>query len=90
MSRNATGPAVVARAAQLEAAGAVRYVGRGIFNVAGRSAVYVVRAPFRQNAAAAWSCNCRFGQHGGRLCSHVRAADLWLRRWQAERQGAAA
>lgn len=90
MNRTATGPAVVARAAQLAAAGAVAYVGRGMFTVAGRSARYVVRAPYRQNAAAAWSCNCRFGQHGGRLCSHVRAADHWLRRWQASQAGGAA
>ena len=90
MNRNATGPAVVARAAQLAAAGAVAYVGRGMFTVAGRGARYIVRAPYRQNAAGAWSCNCRFGQHGGRLCSHVRAADHWLRRWQASQAGGAA
>lgn len=90
MVRNASGPAVVARAAQLAAADAVAYVGRGMFTVAGRSARYIVRAPFRQRAAGAWSCNCRFGQHGGRLCSHVRAADLWLSRWQSSQAGGAA
>ncbi len=90
MKRNATGAAVVAQAARLAAAGAVAYIGRGMFTVAGRSARYIVRAPYGQRAAAAWSCNCRFGQHGGHLCSHVRAADLWLTRHLAGQEGAAA
>jgi len=88
MNRTATGPAVVARAAQLSAA--VTYTGRGMFTVDGRRGRYIVRAPYRQRSAGAWSCNCRWGQHGGRLCSHVRAASIWLDRWQASRAGGAA
>lgn len=76
--RNAASPTVVAQAAALVAAGAVAYVGPGRFAVEGRSDRYTVTIPNGQRSAAAWSCDCRYGQHGGHLCSHVRAADLWL------------
>jgi len=90
MNRNATSAAVLAQAAALVAAGAVAYIGSGRFAVNGRSDRYTVSAPHGERSAAAWSCDCRYGQHGGRLCSHVRAADLWLTTWQAGQEGAAA
>ena len=78
----------VARAAVL--AETVVYTGRGRFTVAGRSGPYTVQAPYRERSVAAWSCNCEWGQHAGRLCAHVRAADLYLTRRHAGQVAAAA
>lgn len=50
--------------------------GAAAFDVAGYR-VTVARAACRVEDCA---CNCRWGQHGGRACSHVRAVRLAWRR----------
>lgn len=85
MIRNAQSATVRAQAAAFVNAGAVAYLGgtssgAAAFNVTGRTAVYrvtVARAACRLEDCA---CNCRWAQHGGRACSHVRAVRLaWQR-----------
>lgn len=72
---------VRARAAALVNADAVTYTGAtptgaAAFDVAGYR-VTVERAACRVEDCR---CNCRWGQHGGRACSHVRAVRLaWQR-----------
>lgn len=69
----------------------VRYAGAGRFIVASGSEpgrVYTV-ATNGAHDPADWSCCCPWGERGGRLCSHVRAAVLEVGR-QGERNARAA
>ncbi|MFN8560008.1 MAG: SWIM zinc finger family protein [Dehalococcoidia bacterium] len=81
MLRLATSATVRARAAALVNADAVSYTGAtssgsAAFDVAGYR-VTVERAACRVEDCR---CNCRWGQHGGGACSHVRAVRLaWAR-----------
>lgn len=81
MIRNAESATVRARAAAFVNTGAVAYMGAtssgaAAFDVAGYR-VTVRRAACRLEDCA---CSCRWAQHGGRACSHVRAVRLaWQR-----------
>ena len=67
-------------------AGTVEYLGRGMFSVRGEHDRYVVKAPYGERDPEMWSCDCNWGKYGGAsgtrggMCSHVRAADLWMSR----------
>jgi len=81
MIRYAESVTVRAAAAAIVNAGAVRYLGGTPTGAAAFDAdgyrVTVARAACRVEDCA---CNCRWGQHGGRACSHVRAVRLaWQR-----------
>ena len=72
-TKTAKSPAVVAKGAAL----AVRYIGRGEFDVSSGSEpglVYVVAAPRGCRDPRRWSCQCSWSRTRGVLCSHVRAA----------------
>jgi len=81
MAKVAESATVRAAAAALVNAGAVAYMGStsngaAAFDVNGYR-VTVARAACRVEDCG---CNCRWGQHGGRNCSHVRAVRLaWQR-----------
>lgn len=83
MTKQAESATVRAKAAALVNSGAVAYLGgtasgAAAFDVDGYR-VTVQRAACR---VADCACNCRWGQHGGRNCSHVRAVRL---AWQLRR-----
>ena len=60
------------------------YVGRGRFVVpASDGGEHTVQAPKGERDPRQWTCSCPFGQRGGRLCSHVRAARGELARIEA-------
>ena len=81
MTAYAQSAIVRAKAASMVHSGAVAYMGAtsngaAAFDVNGYR-VTVARAACRVEDCA---CNCRWGQHGGRNCSHVRAVRLaWQR-----------
>jgi hypothetical protein len=64
--------------------GEVEYQGGGIFTVRGETDRYVVKAPYGERNPEKWTCDCSWGRYGGKgntrgtMCSHVRAADIWL------------
>lgn len=72
---------------------AVSYQGRGRFAVASGTRpghVHTVEAPKGERDPEAWGCTCEWAARGGLLCSHVRAADLWLTRYEKRQARAAA
>ena len=85
MMKLATSATVRAAAAALVNADAVAYAGAtssgaAAFDVTGRDAVYRVTVERAACRVEDCRCNCRWGQHGGRNCSHVRAVRLaWQR-----------
>ncbi len=82
--RPAFSPQVSAKAERL--ADTVEYLGRGMFAVRGDQDRYVVKAPYGERDPEQWTCDCNWGRFGGAnntrgtMCSHVRAADIWLAR----------
>ena len=87
--RPAASAKVSAKAERL--ADAVEYLGRGMFAVRGETDRYVVKAPYGERDPEQWTCDCNWGKFGGAghtrgtMCSHVRAADIWLSRVMALR-----
>lgn len=67
-------------------ADSVEYQGHGMFTVRGEHDRYVVKAPYGERNPETWTCDCNWGKYGGKggtrgtMCSHVRAADIWLSR----------
>lgn len=83
MKRQAFSPAVRAHAATLVNRDSVSYMGAtssgaAAFNVKG----YRVTVARAECAVDDCQCNCRWAQHGGSNCSHVRAVRLT---WQLRR-----
>ena len=82
--RPAASAHVSAKAERL--ADGVEYLGRGMFAVRGDQDRYVVKAPYGERDPEKWTCDCNWGRFGGAghtrgtMCSHVRAADIWLSR----------
>ena len=82
--RPASSLKVSAKAERL--ADGVEYLGRGMFAVRGDHDRYVVKAPYGERDPEMWSCDCNWGKYGGAsgtrggMCSHVRAADIWMSR----------
>mgnify|MGYP003375942089 CR=1 FL=1 len=79
---------VRAKAAAIVNRDAVAYLGptssgAAAFDVSG----YRVTVALARCAVEDCACNCRWGQHGGRNCSHVRAVRL---AWQLRRAAVAA
>lgn len=71
---------------------AISYQGNGRFAVASGSRpghVHTVAAPKGERDPEAWACDCEWAQRGGLLCSHVRAADLWLTAYERRQERAA-
>ena len=72
--------AVKAKAKQL----AVRYEGSGRFVVASGTTigqVYYVQAAYGDDNPENWTCDCTWSEYNGSMCSHVRAADRVLARF---------
>lgn len=88
MTKQAGSATVRAKAARLVNRDAVAYLGgtatgAAAFDVDG----YRVTVARARCAVEDCACNCRWGQHGGRNCSHVRAVRL---AWQLRRVAYAA
>ena len=76
--------AVKAKAAHL----ACSYTGNGRFVVSSGSEpgmTYTVTTPFASRDPETWSCECEWSQYNGTMCSHVRAADRWMIRFESRR-----
>ena len=85
----ATSEAVKTKAAHL----ACSYTGSGRFVVSSGSEpgkTYTVTTPFASRDPETWSCECEWSQYNGTMCSHVRAADRWMVRYEAKRAKAVA
>lgn len=96
MSTNtSTGPGAATSSRVLDKAAhlAVAYQGAGRFAVASGTRpglAHTVAAPKGERDPEAWACTCEWSAKGGILCSHVRAADLWLTRYEKRQARAAA
>jgi hypothetical protein len=67
---------------------AVRWVGAGRYAVASGSEpgrVHIVQADHDPDDHSRWRCSCRWGEYGGRSCSHVRAAHAEVVRSRARK-----
>lgn len=87
------GAAASARVLDKAAHLAVAYQGVGRFAVASGSRpglAHTVAAPKGERDPERWLCTCEWSAKGGILCSHVRAADLWLTRYEKRQARAVA
>lgn len=56
----------------------VRYTGSGLFDVTSPSGSIYTVAVVPDEVAEHWTCTCKWSEHGGVACCHVRAVEVWL------------